>query len=116
MNSSTYKKKVNKTALRWILQKSKSQLPSIILLVVIYAILAIIGVYVAIASKYLVNAATGNDPSYANDPLGVVAHYGMIFGVSFVQIFSLVCYREFLCLELVLNLKLVIKQVYFNKY
>ena len=80
MNTSTYKKKVNKTALRWILKKSKSQLPSIILLVVIYAILAIIGVYLAIASKYLVNAATGNDPSYANDPLSGVTHYGLIFG------------------------------------
>ena len=58
MNISTYKKKVNKTALRWILQKSKSQLPSIILLVVIYGILAVIGVYVAIASKYLKNPSS----------------------------------------------------------
>lgn len=96
MNSSTYKKKVNKTALRWILQKSKSQLPSIILLVVIYGILAVIGVYVAIASKYLVNAATGNDPSYANDPLGGVAHYGMIFGgIVCADIFFSVLQRIF---------------------
>ena len=96
MKISTYKKKVNKTALRWILQKSKSQLPSIILLVVIYAILAIIGVYVAIASKYLVNAATGNDPSYANDPLGGVAHYGMIFGgIVCADIFFSVLQRIF---------------------
>ena len=86
MNTSTYKKKVNKTALRWILKKSKSQLPSIILLVVIYAILAIIGVYLAIASKYLVNAATGNDSSYANAPLSGVTHYGLIFG-------GIVCFR-----------------------
>ena len=91
MNISTYKKKVNKTALRWILQKSKSQLPSIILLVVIYAILAIIGVYVAIASKYLVNAATGNDPSYANDPLGGVAHRQTFF-LNFYQ-YKAFCYH-----------------------
>ena len=96
MSISTYKKKVNKTALRWILQKSKSQLPSIILLVVIYGILAVIGVYVAIASKYLVNAATGNDPSYANDPLGGVAHYGMIFGgIVCADIFFSVLQRIF---------------------
>lgn len=96
MNTSTYKKKVNKTALRWILKKSKSQLPSIILLVVIYAILAIIGVYLAIASKYLVNAATGNDPSYANDPLSGVTHYGLIFGgIVCADIFFSVLQRIF---------------------
>lgn len=91
MSDLTYKKKVNKTALRWIIRKSKPQLPCIIMLVVIYAILAVIGVYVAVASKYLVNAATGSDPNYANNPLDGVIHYGIIFGIIvFVDItFSL---------------------------
>ncbi len=79
MSKKEYKKKLKTTALRWIIKKSKPQFFSIILLVVLYTALAVLGVYVAVTSKYVVNAATGQDIAYANDRMGGVIHYGLIF-------------------------------------
>lgn len=79
MSEKAIKKKINKTALRWILKKSKPQVFSIFILVILYVSLAVLGVYTAVCSKYVVNAATGSDPNYADNPMDGVIFYGIIF-------------------------------------
>lgn len=84
MSRKQYIKKLNKTALRWIMKKSKSQFISIILLVFLYTALAVLGIYVAVCSKYVVNAATGHDPTYADNRMDGVLFYGIIFALIIV--------------------------------
>ena len=79
MSRKQYIKKLNKTALRWILMKSKSQFISIIILVFLYTALAVLGIYVAVCSKYVVNAATGHDPAYIDNRMDGVLFYGILF-------------------------------------
>lgn len=84
MSRKQYIKKLNTTALRWILRKSKSQFISIIFFVILYTALAVLGIYVAVCSKYVVNAATGHDPAYADNRMEGVLYYGIIFALIIV--------------------------------
>lgn len=84
MSRKEYIKKLNTTALRWILRKSKSQFISIIFFVILYTALAVLGIYVAVCSKYVVNAATGHDPAYADNRMEGVLYYGIIFALIIV--------------------------------
>ena len=42
------------------------------------------GIYVAVCSKYVVNAATGHDPAYADNRMEGVLYYGIIFALIIV--------------------------------
>lgn len=96
MSKKTLQKKLNKTALRWIIKKSKPQLLSILFLVVLYVALALVGVYSAICSKYVVNAATGHDPQYVNNRMDGVLFYGIIFAsIIVIEIIVSVLQRIF---------------------
>ncbi len=96
MSKKTLQKKLNKTALRWIIKKSKPQLLSILFLVVLYVALALVGVYSAICSKYVVNAATGHDPQYVNNRMEGVFFYGIIFAsIIVIEIIVSVLQRIF---------------------
>ena len=96
MSKKTLQKKLNKTALRWIIKKSKPQLLSILFLVVLYVALALVGVYSAICSKYVVNAATGHDPQYVNNRMEGVLFYGIIFAsIIVIEIIVSVLQRIF---------------------
>ena len=85
MSKYRYIKKLNSTALKWIIKKSKPQFISIILLVVLYTALAILGVYMAVTSKYVINAATGQDPAYADSRIDGIIFYGAIFTLIIVS-------------------------------
>lgn len=81
MSRTNSNKKLNTKALRWIFKKSKSQTVNIIILAFLYASLAVLGVYSAIVSKYVVNAATGHDPIYLNNRIDGVVHYGLLLAI-----------------------------------
>lgn len=60
-------------ALRWILKYSKPQIPNILFLVIVYAVLASIGVYTALLSKNVIDSAVSKN-------VDALTLYSCIFG------------------------------------
>lgn len=115
MNSNKYREKLNISALRWIAKKSKSQFLSIILLVLLYSALAVLGVYTAVMSKYVVNAATGHDPVYVNNRMEGVIHYGIIFAIIIVAEITISVLQRIFVFRISAKLEITYKTDLFNK-
>ena len=82
--------KGKKSALRWIIYSSRPQLFNIIFLAIVYGLSAFIGVYNTVFAKNLVNAAT------IDKDMDKVILYGCLyFGITVVQIVTLVLARNF---------------------
>ena len=82
--------KDKKGALSWILRSSRPQLFNIIFLALVYGLNAFIGVYNTVFAKNLVNAAT------AHKDFDLVVYYGlMYFGITVIQIITLILARNF---------------------
>ena len=82
-----------KSALSWIVRSSRPQFVNIILLAVVYGLNAFIGVYNTVFARDLVDAAV---KGVQGGSLDEVIRYGLLyFGVTLVQIVTLVLARNF---------------------
>ena len=81
--------KIKNKASSWILRSSRPQLFNIIILAVIYAGYAFIGVYSTVYARELVNAA-----AYGRDLDSVILYGGLFLAVTVIQIVALIIARN----------------------